>query len=1167
MNTKDTTEVAENSHHLKIFLPKKLLECLPRCPLLPPERLRWNTNEEIASYLITFEKHDEWLSCAPKTRPQNGSIILYNRKKVKYRKDGYLWKKRKDGKTTREDHMKLKVQGMENPDIVLVHYLNVPALEDCGKGCSPIFCPVSSDRREWLKWSREELLGQLRPMFHGIKWSCGNGTEEFSVEQLVQQILDTHPTKPAPRTHACLCSGGLGSGSLTHKCSSTKHRIISPKVEPRALTLTSVPHPHPPEPPPLIAPLPPELPKAHASPSSSSSSSSSSSGFAEPLEIRPSPPTSRGGSSRGGTAILLLTGLEQRAGGLTPTRHLAPQTDPRPSMSLAVVVGSETSSPPAPPSPAFDPDRFLNSPQRGQTYGGGQGVSPDFPEAEATHTPCPALEPAAALEPQAAARGPPPLPGASGRRGNRFFIQDDGSGEELKAQGAAPPAPSPHPSPPPSPAPLEPPGRGGRGETLFGGAAGASELEPFGLASFPDLMGELISDEAPGAPVPTAQLSPALSTITDFSPEWSYPEGGVKVLITGPWTEAAEHYSCVFDHIAVPASLVQPGVLRCYCPAHEVGLVSLQVAGREGPLSASVLFEYRARRFLSLPSTQLDWLSLDDNQFRMSILERLEQMEKRMADMAAAGQAPCRSPNAPPIQDEGQGPGFEARVVVLVENMIPRSTWRGPERLAHGSPFRGMSLLHLAAAQGYARLIDTLSQWRSMGTVSLDLEQEADPLNVDHFSCTPLMWACALGHLEAAVLLFRWNRQALSIPDSLGRLPLSVAQSRGHVRLARCLEELQRQEAAAELPLALSPPSSSPDTGLSSVSSPSELSDGTFSVTSAYSSAPDGSPPPAPVLASEMAMEETMPGQLSSGAPEGPLFLMDCEATNPQEPVPSRPPFPPAPEGGAASEEADSPPAVDVIPVDMISLARQIIEATPERIKREDFVGLPDAGAPMRERTGALGLSETMSWLASYLENVDHFPSSAPPSELPLERGRLSVPPAPSWAEFLSASASGKMESDFALLTLSDHEQRELYEAARVIQTAFRKYKGRRLKEQQEVAAAVIQRCYRKYKQFALYKKMTQAAILIQSKFRSYYEQKRFQQSRRAAVLIQQHYRSYRRRPAGTLQARSKGSFLTKKQDQAARKIMRFLRRCRHRMRELKQNQELEGLPQPGLAT
>ncbi|KAK2111573.1 Calmodulin-binding transcription activator 2 [Saguinus oedipus] len=435
------------------------------------------------------------------------------------------------------------------------------------------------------------------------------------------------------------------------------------------------------------------------------------------------------------------------------------------------------------------------------------------------------------------------------------------------------------------------------------------------------------------------------------------------------------------------------------------------------------------------------------------------------------------------------------------------------------------------------------------------------------------MWACALGHLEAAVLLFRWNRQALSIPDSLGRLPLSVAHSRGHVRLARCLEELQRQEASMEPLLALSPPSSSPDTGLSSVSSPSELSDGTFSVTSAYSSAPDGSPPPASLPASEITMEDVAPGHLSSGAPEAPLLLMDYEATNSKGPLSSPTALPPASDDGASPEDADSPQAVDVIPVDMISLAKQIIEATPERIKREDFVGLPEAGASMRERTGAVGLSETMSWLASYLENVDHFPSSTPPSELPFERGRLAVPPAPSWAEFLSASTSGKMESDFALLTLSDHEQRELYEAARVIQTAFRKYKGRRLKEQQEVAAAVIQRCYRKYKQFALYKKMTQAAILIQSKFRSYYEQKRFQQSRRAAVLIQQHYRSYRRRPgpphrpSATLPARNKGSFLTKKQDQAARKIMRFLRRCRHRMRELKQNQELEGLPQPGLAT
>ena len=40
-------------------------------------------------------------------------MLMYSRKKVRYRRDGFCWKKRKDGKTTREDHMKLKVQGVE----------------------------------------------------------------------------------------------------------------------------------------------------------------------------------------------------------------------------------------------------------------------------------------------------------------------------------------------------------------------------------------------------------------------------------------------------------------------------------------------------------------------------------------------------------------------------------------------------------------------------------------------------------------------------------------------------------------------------------------------------------------------------------------------------------------------------------------------------------------------------------------------------------------------------------------------------------------------------------------------------------------------------------------------------------------------------------------------
>ena len=53
----------------------------------------------------------------------------------------------------------------------------------------------------------------------------------------------------------------------------------------------------------------------------------------------------------------------------------------------------------------------------------------------------------------------------------------------------------------------------------------------------------------------------------------------MKVLITGPWQEASNNYSCLFDQISVPASLIQPGVLRCYCPGKREGRLSAEATG------------------------------------------------------------------------------------------------------------------------------------------------------------------------------------------------------------------------------------------------------------------------------------------------------------------------------------------------------------------------------------------------------------------------------------------------------------------------------------------------------------------------------------------------------------------------------------------------------------
>ncbi|KAG9352749.1 hypothetical protein JZ751_017325 [Albula glossodonta] len=666
--------------------------------------------------------------------------------------------------------------------------------------------------------------------------------------------------------------------------------------------------------------------------------------------------------------------------------------------------------------------------------------------------------------------------------------------------------------------------------------------------------------------------------------------------------------------------------------------------------------------------------------------EEAEAEELEGEEMFAAGQGQA-------------GSSFESRVVVVCEKMMNRACWAKSKHLIHSKTFRGMTLLHLAAAQGYATLIQTLIKWRTKHADSIDLELEVDPLNVDHFSCTPLMWACALGHMEAALVLYKWDRRALAIPDSLGRLPLAIARSRGHTKLAECLEQLQRED--QQTPTSLPPTprmsfSPAPDgtasdswmvswssDGVTAPSGPKGNSTGTTASStnvnpdlrrprsepsSHYSSECQRDLPlakkhkpnpevfqarPDKAMSVPLSLEQQQLRKLT-GSPKTPLpenHGSDRGLEDGSGPVGASQAKLGAlrssvggSSGGGASwstremysaagsgrkgtgggstgkeklasrlrqretlgmlmvseremadtellayredlENQDCLTHMDDLQVNMMTLAEHIIEATPERIKRENFVATETA--PL----DSAGVSNTMSWLASYLGDVEHLPSlihlrslytepltpssntSLSPASSPLHEGPLDnkpgLPSPADWSDFLNASNS-KVERELAQLTLSDPEQRELYEAARLVQTAFRKYKGRPLREQQEVAAAVIQRCYRKYKQYALYKKMTQAAILIQSKFRSYHEQKKFQQSRRAAVLIQQYYRSYkecgRLRPhrraaaAALVQHKLRSSLLTKKQDQAARKIMRFLRRCRHRVKELKRAREHESV-------
>ncbi|KAK3151792.1 hypothetical protein QOZ80_3AG0250610 [Eleusine coracana subsp. coracana] len=122
--------------------------------LLVEAQKRWLRPTEICEILSNYKLFS--IAPEPPNRPASGSLFLFDRKILRYfRKDGHNWRKKKDGKTVKEAHEKLKAgsidvlhcyyaHGEENENfqrrtywlleedfthIVLVHYLEVKGIK------------------------------------------------------------------------------------------------------------------------------------------------------------------------------------------------------------------------------------------------------------------------------------------------------------------------------------------------------------------------------------------------------------------------------------------------------------------------------------------------------------------------------------------------------------------------------------------------------------------------------------------------------------------------------------------------------------------------------------------------------------------------------------------------------------------------------------------------------------------------------------------------------------------------------------------------------------------------------------------------------------------------------------------------------------------------------
>lgn len=477
------------------------------------------------------------------------------------------------------------------------------------------------------------------------------------------------------------------------------------------------------------------------------------------------------------------------------------------------------------------------------------------------------------------------------------------------------------------------------------------------------------------------------------------------------------------------------------------------------------------------------------------------------------------------------GKTFEQRLISSCKHVMS-SPWLPcnvtavtSQSLRRGSSRVDMSLVHLAAALGYSDLICHLITWRKENP-SIILEVEVDAFSCDKNECTPLMWSLARGHRDTSFQLLCWNKGAVNLCNKQGLSPIQAARRNGHYRLADDVEQLLK-DLTSGIESCLTPASVrslTPAHPLTADCNHTEEGDDCrhrndklnrlrrHSTCCIQTGCPharqDRVCPPSLKLTSRGA----------NSCDTGFDLEFTSESDNDEDEGDDGLDTSGNCSGSCLSSQRSSFDSNDnsgELLLDtneqVLSFAEHMIAAMPDRIKvesGEDGIldstrNSPDLDNERRfvrsassqglQTSKSTGGEELIFEFAELSYRSRTTPTSSPATSSCLHSPgscNMESPSPPQMAEHLCEFfASGRvMQKEFASLTLSDEEQRELYDAARTIQKAYRVYKGRKRQEQEKerLAAILIQSYYRKYKQYVYYKQMTRAAQVIQNQFRSY---------------------------------------------------------------------------------
>uniref|UniRef100_A0A7N0ZUA1 CG-1 domain-containing protein n=1 Tax=Kalanchoe fedtschenkoi TaxID=63787 RepID=A0A7N0ZUA1_KALFE len=305
---------------------------------------------------------------------------------------------------------------------------------------------------------------------------------------------------------------------------------------------------------------------------------------------------------------------------------------------------------------------------------------------------------------------------------------------------------------------------------------------------------------------------PSLSTdqlfsIIDFSPNWAYEDSEIKVLITGKFLRGQNEveklkWSCMFGEVEVPAEVIADGVLRCKAPHHKYGRVPFYVTCSNRFACSEVReFEYREH-----PVQQMDDTDAGTEQeifLRMRLLNLLSLgLDPPDYDFKVPGDSSNLIVKISELMNEDNGEwdqtlktkpaekfSSEKMNDQLIQKLLKEKlhVWLLHKAAEGGKGANlpdedGQGVLHLAAALGYG--------WAIPPTILAGVNINFRDVN----GWTALHWAASCGRERTVASLISLGAAAGALTDptpkyTSGRTAADLAAQNGHKGIAGYLAE------------------------------------------------------------------------------------------------------------------------------------------------------------------------------------------------------------------------------------------------------------------------------------------------------------------------------------------------------------------------------------------